>query len=61
MFIALNTTGGYFNPIMASALTLNCKGNTLIEHLIVYWIGALTGGFIAKLMYTLIRGKTKID
>ncbi|EEC20497.1 conserved hypothetical protein, partial [Ixodes scapularis] len=41
---ALTTTGGYFNPIMASALMLGCGGSTLTEHFTVYWVGALIGG-----------------
>lgn len=65
MLFALNTTGGYFNPIMASALSfgksknglwidtnfpipLGCEGNTLVEHLSVYWVGALLGGLLAR-------------
>ncbi|KAI2798176.1 hypothetical protein RDWZM_001920 [Blomia tropicalis] len=48
VLFALNTTGGYFNPIMASALTFGCEGNTMTEHLMVYWIGSLIGGLIAR-------------
>nr|XP_037272384.1 aquaporin-11-like [Rhipicephalus microplus] len=45
---ALTTTGGYFNPIMASALMLGCAGSTTTEHFTVYWAGALMGGFIGR-------------
>lgn len=45
---ALTTTGGYFNPIMASALMLGCAGSTTTEHFAVYWAGALMGGFIGR-------------
>uniref|UniRef100_A0A6B0V512 Putative aquaporin-11-like protein n=1 Tax=Ixodes ricinus TaxID=34613 RepID=A0A6B0V512_IXORI len=45
---ALTTTGGYFNPIMASALMLGCGGSTLTEHFTVYWVGALIGGFFGR-------------
>jgi len=48
VMFALNTTGGYFNPIMASALTFGCEGNSLFEHLAVYWIGSLVGGIGAR-------------
>jgi len=48
LLVALNTTGGYFNPIMASALTIGCEGNSFLEHLIVYWIGSLLGGIGAR-------------
>lgn len=47
---ALTTTGGYFNPIMASALMLGCAGSTTTEHFTVYWAGALMGGFIGRYM-----------
>ncbi|XP_054157711.1 aquaporin-11-like [Oppia nitens] len=57
---ALTTTGGFFNPILASALTLNCKGNTLFEHLSVYWIGSLIGSLMARSVYMFIlRRETK--
>lgn len=45
---ALTTTGGYFNPIMASSLMLGCAGSSTTEHFLVYWIGALMGGFIGR-------------
>ncbi|XP_054721192.1 aquaporin-11-like [Uloborus diversus] len=48
---ATSTTGGFFNPVLATALTLGCKGNTLVEHLVVYWIGCLVGGFMARIVY----------
>ncbi|RWS15048.1 aquaporin-12-like protein, partial [Dinothrombium tinctorium] len=48
---ALHTTGGFFNPILASALTLNCKGNNLFEHFTVYWVGALLGGLLARYIH----------
>src|SRR6266487_3493099 len=56
---ALNTTGGYFNPILASALTLGCEGNTFIEHFFVYWFGAIIGGLGARYMHILLRGIPK--
>uniref|UniRef100_A0A224YHV3 Aquaporin-11-like protein n=1 Tax=Rhipicephalus zambeziensis TaxID=60191 RepID=A0A224YHV3_9ACAR len=48
VLVALTTTGGYFNPIMASALMLGCAGSTTTEHFTVYWAGALMGGFIGR-------------
>ncbi|KAG8198046.1 hypothetical protein JTE90_001880 [Oedothorax gibbosus] len=45
---ATSTTGGFFNPVLATALTLGCKGNTLVEHIVVYWVGSLVGGFIGR-------------
>jgi glycerol uptake facilitator-like aquaporin len=51
----LDTTGGFFNPILASALTLNCEGNNIIQHVFVYWLGALTGGIIARTAHIFLR------
>lgn len=44
---------------MASALTLGCEGNTLIEHLLVYWIGSIVGGLAARALHIFIRGEPK--
>lgn len=49
--IAFNTTGGFFNPILASSLMIGCEGNTYWEHFQVYWIGSLLGSFLARLIY----------
>lgn len=54
--LAFDSSGGFFNPILASALTLNCKGNNLLEHFFVYWLASLTGGIIARTMHMLFRG-----
>ncbi|XP_072029617.1 aquaporin-11-like [Amphiura filiformis] len=39
----LNWTGMNINPALATATTYNCKGHTLIEHVVVYWIGPFLG------------------
>jgi len=56
--VALDSSGGFFNPILASALTLNCQGNNLVEHIFVYWLGSLSGGMIARTMHMVLRGQT---
>lgn len=43
MFSAFNYSGGYFNPVLATALKWGCSGHTNLEHIIVYWIGACVG------------------
>jgi hypothetical protein len=55
--LALDSSGGFFNPILASALTLNCQGNSLIEHIFVYWLAALSGGMIARTLHIVLRGE----
>lgn len=44
---AVDYSGGYFNPVLATSLKFNCRGNTFIEHLIVYWIGSLAGSVLS--------------
>lgn len=48
MFLAaFNYSGGYFNPVLATALKWGCSGHTNIEHIIVYWIGACAGAVLS--------------
>ncbi|XP_003740565.1 aquaporin-11 [Galendromus occidentalis] len=46
--VALNSTGGYFNGMMASALMLGCGPHGYFEHFAVYWGGNIFGGFLAR-------------
>ena len=39
----MNWTGMNVNPALATASTYNCKGHTLLEHIIVYWVGPCLG------------------
>jgi len=48
---AFDFSGGYLNPALATSLKLGCEGNTLIEHLVVYWIGASTGALLSVYLY----------
>lgn len=48
---AFNFSGGYFNPALATALKMGCKGHTAYEHLIVYWAGACAGAVVGTLLY----------
>jgi len=41
--IACDYLGGYFNPVLATSLNLNCPGNALMEHFVVYCIGSIAG------------------
>jgi len=40
---AFNTSGGYFNPVLATSLKFGCRGHTPMEHFVVYWLGASLG------------------
>ncbi|XP_065314426.1 uncharacterized protein LOC135923549 [Gordionus sp. m RMFG-2023] len=45
-------TGMYFNPLLASALTVGCNGSTFYRDIFVYWLGPLSG---VLLFYFLIH------
>ncbi|XP_035788197.1 aquaporin-11 [Anopheles aquasalis] len=44
---AFNLSGGYFNPVLATALKWGCAGNSALEHIIVYWIGSCVGAILS--------------
>ena len=46
-FEAFNYSGGYFNPVLSTSLKWGCSGNTDVEHIIVYWIGACSGALLS--------------
>ncbi|KOB79337.1 Aquaporin-12, partial [Operophtera brumata] len=50
---AFEYSGGYFNPVLATSLKAGCDGHTLMEHAIVYWIGACAGSLLSVYMYKL--------
>ena len=50
-----NYSGGYYNPMLASALKLGCRGHTVAEHLAVYWGAATVGALASTQLYPLLR------
>lgn len=52
-FPAFNYSGGYFNPVLATALKWGCSGHTNIEHIIVYWMGACAGALASGPVFKL--------
>jgi len=50
---AFNFSGGYFNPVLATALKWGCRGHSNIEHIIVYWVGACVGAIISVPVFRL--------
>ncbi|XP_043281314.1 aquaporin-11 [Venturia canescens] len=50
---AFNYSGGYFNPALATSLKYGCLGTTFMEHVIVYWIGAIAGSVLSLRAYRL--------
>ncbi|KAL4714267.1 hypothetical protein ACJJTC_009619 [Scirpophaga incertulas] len=64
---AFDYSGGYFNPVLATSLKAGCEGHTLLEHAVVYWIGAFAGSILSVYMYKLpavqkyMRGTTEVN
>ncbi|PSN51772.1 hypothetical protein C0J52_05259 [Blattella germanica] len=48
---AFDYSGGYFNPVLATSLKFGCQGNTLLEHVVVYWVGASLGAVASVFLY----------
>ncbi|XP_077287849.1 aquaporin isoform X3 [Arctopsyche grandis] len=48
---AFDYSGGYFNPVLATSLKYGCDGNTIIEHGVVYWVGACAGALLSIYLY----------
>ena len=48
-------SGGMFNPMLATVLLGGCKGNTTIEHIAIYWIGASVGAILAYFAYPRVK------
>ncbi|KAH8372836.1 hypothetical protein KR009_006114 [Drosophila setifemur] len=53
LLAAFNFSGGYFNPVLATALKWGCRGHTNVEHIIVYWIGACAGAVLSVPVFKL--------
>ena len=45
----MDYTGFYLHPLAASVRTVGCGKTPILEHLIVYWVGAL-GGTVAAIV-----------
>lgn len=64
---AFEYSGGYFNPVLATSLKAGCEGHTLLEHAVVYWIGAFAGSLLSVYLYKLpviqkyVRGTTVVN
>lgn len=55
--LAFNYSGGYFNPVLATALKWGCSGHTNIEHVIVYWIGSCTGALLSIPAFKFVKDR----
>lgn len=50
-FKAIHTTGFYLNPLNASNQTLGCKGTSVFDHFLVYWIGPCVSASLTSVIY----------
>jgi len=55
VIVGLNYSGGYYNPMLASALKLGCVGHSVAEHLAVYWGAACLGAIASTHLYPLLQ------
>ncbi|KAG0716407.1 Aquaporin-11 [Chionoecetes opilio] len=53
VILAFNSSGGYFNPVLATGLKWNCRGHTNAEHFVVYWTGSILGAMMALRIWTI--------
>ncbi|XP_040025901.2 aquaporin 12 [Gasterosteus aculeatus] len=49
--IAKGYTSAYANPSLSYGLTFHCSGFSFSEYALVYWLGSLTGMFLALLLH----------
>jgi aquaporin related protein len=52
---ALGSSGGMYNPMLASVLVAGCKGHSLLEHVIIYWLGATCGAISTFWIYPTVK------
>eukprot|EP00092_Neocalanus_flemingeri_P004624 GFUD01004983.1.p1 GENE.GFUD01004983.1~~GFUD01004983.1.p1 ORF type:complete len:294 (-),score=63.28 GFUD01004983.1:286-1167(-) len=55
VILAVDLTGGYFNPAMALGMKLGCGKGGHLQHLVVYWLGPCVGALIAFPVYNLVK------
>lgn len=58
VLLALELSGGYFNPVLAASLEFGCKGIETYQHAIVFWLAPLTGHVLARLAYLRLTGSS---
>ena len=59
VLISFHRTGGFFQPLLAFIRTFGCVGAlqevTIIDHIIVYWVGASLGAIVAMFIVRFIK------
>lgn len=57
--VALEISGGYFNPVLAASLEFGCKGIHFYQHVLVFWLGPLFGHLLARFLYRRVFSEQK--
>jgi len=56
---AFNVSGGFYNPMLATAVLSRCQGYSWSQHIFVYWISCIAGAVLADKMRSIqLSGKT---
>lgn len=53
--LAIELSGGMFNPMLASVLIGGCHGHSTSQHVMIYWIAPTLGAILADVMYPKIH------
>ena len=57
LFVGVDYTGYYLNPINATNQTFGCRGVSLLEHLVVYWLGPLGAAALGTYIHPHLKAK----
>ncbi|GAB6027536.1 hypothetical protein CHUAL_001784 [Chamberlinius hualienensis] len=58
---ALHSSGGYFNPALATSLKMGCDGHSILEFIMVYWVGSVIGSLIALTFHKTVGVKKLVE
>ena len=53
--LAMDVSGGMFNPMLATVLVGGCNGHTITEHILIYWVSPTMGAVSASFIYPKIK------
>lgn len=55
VWAGMDMSGGFYSPMLASAVFGGCHGHSLTEHFVIYWVGATLGAVVGHLVYPTIK------
>ena len=59
VIVGMDYTGMMFNPALATALTFNCKGHSVSEHILVYWFAPFLATVVSCIYFNYQKKQTK--